>query len=866
MDGGSETDISGATSKSYTAVPADAGKTLKVRVSFVDDADNPEGPLTSAATAVVARATQPANTAVTGAPTILGRAQVGQVLTASTAGISDADGKTKAENGDLGFAYTYQWLRVDGGSETEIARATSKSYTTAAADEGKTLKVRVSFVDDAGNPEGPLTSGATAAVKAANNPATGAPAISGVAQVGEVLTASTADISDADGKTKAENGDTGYAYTYQWVRVDGGSESDIAGATKATYTLVAADEGKALRVRVSFVDDADNPEGPLSSAATAAVVRGAPALSVLDAEVEERANAVMVFAVRLDRAASTLVTVRYATADGSAVEEIDYTAANGILTFALGETQKTVSVPMHDDAHDEGDETLTLTLSDASGAQIADGLATGTIIANSDPMPSAWHVRFGRTIVHQILEAVDDRLGTSPSQGIEVRVAGRRFSGANLAQVAGEEDAPASLLDRLPDWLRREDDEAGTLRFDSQRVTTADLITGNSFLLTNDTREGGFISLWGQGALTHFSKREDEFALEGEVASAMVGAGWTQGARSAGLIISHSRGKGTHRTTEDSHGIEGSLTGVFPYGRYSVNERLTLWGVTGYGVGTQTFTAEGQAPVETDLRLVMAAAGLRGELLTPEENGGVEVALKSDAMIASTVAEALPGAPSDAGGYVTRFGLGLETRWHNSGDEDHGRPEPILEIGGRYDGGDAETGFGIDVGAGLSWTNRDLGLEAELRARGLLSLDDKRFVERGFAGSLSWVSDPLSNLGPSISLSQTVGASATGGAEALLARDTLDGLADDSGENLGRQFEARLGYGHPLPSSRFTGTAELGLRLSDTNREYGLGWHLLPVRREQDALELRLEATRRESTEDEREPEHRVRMDLINRW
>ena len=164
-------------------------------------------------------------------------------------------------------------------------------------------------------------------------------------------------------------------------------------------------------------------------------------------------------------------------------------------------------------------------------------------------MPSAWHVRFGRAIVNQILEAVDDRLGTSSSQGIDVRIAGKRFSGANLAQVAGEEEAPASLFDRLPDGLRREDDEAGTLRFDSQKVATADLITGNSFLLTNDTREGGFISLWGQGALTHFSEREDEFALEGEVASAMVGAGWTQGARSTGLIISHSRGKGTHSTT-----------------------------------------------------------------------------------------------------------------------------------------------------------------------------------------------------------------------------------------------------------------------------------------------------------------------------
>ena len=130
---------------------------------------------------------------------------------------------------------------------------------------------------------------------------------------------------------------------------------------------------------------------------------------------------------------------------------------------------------------------------------------------------------------------------------------------------------------------------------------------------------------------------------------------------------------------------------------------------------------------------------------------------------------------------------------------------PVFEVGGRYDGGDAETGFGVDVGAGLSWTNRDLGLEADLRARALISLDDKDFRERGVAGSLSWDPDPQSDLGPSLSLSQTVGVSATGGAEALLARDTLAGLADNDGESPGRQFEARLGYGRPVLGRSFHG-------------------------------------------------------------
>ena len=104
------------------------------------------------------------NDAATGKPTIMGTAQAGQELTAHTDGISDPDGKTKAENGDLGYAYTYQWVLVDGGAETDIAGETSSTYTLAAADVGKTIKVKVSFTDDAGSAEGPLTSDATATV------------------------------------------------------------------------------------------------------------------------------------------------------------------------------------------------------------------------------------------------------------------------------------------------------------------------------------------------------------------------------------------------------------------------------------------------------------------------------------------------------------------------------------------------------------------------------------------------------------------------------------------------------------------------------------------------------------------------------
>ena len=140
-----------------------------------------------------------ANSPATGQPTISGTAQVGQTLTADTSGISDADGLSNV-------SYSYQWL---SSRDVAIDGATSSTYSVQSSDTGKVIKVRVTFTDDAGNDES-LTSEATSAVTTANSPATGAPTISGTAQVGQTLTADTSGISDADGLSNV-------SYSYQWL-------------------------------------------------------------------------------------------------------------------------------------------------------------------------------------------------------------------------------------------------------------------------------------------------------------------------------------------------------------------------------------------------------------------------------------------------------------------------------------------------------------------------------------------------------------------------------------------------------------------------------------------------------------------------
>ena len=99
---------------------------------------------------------------------------------------------------------------------------------------------------------------------APNHPATGSPIIAGTVQVGETLSVDTSGISDADGIANSTP-------TYQWIANDGTDDTDIQDATGSTYILSAADEGKTVKVRVSFTDDAGNPESVTSDAMVVAV-------------------------------------------------------------------------------------------------------------------------------------------------------------------------------------------------------------------------------------------------------------------------------------------------------------------------------------------------------------------------------------------------------------------------------------------------------------------------------------------------------------------------------------------------------------------------------------------------------------------
>ena len=517
-----------------------------------------------------------------------------------------------------------------------------------------------------------------------------------------------------------------------------------------------------------------------------------------------------------------------------------------------------------DDAINDDGETLTLTLSNAQGAVIDDATATGTI-RNSDPLPRAWLARFGRTVGEQAMEAVQARIEGPRAAGVSGSIGGI----AGLAQIVGREaevgarrgfdnePAPRGNLETLAGWLSGGDDAA---KEPGVRTPTGrELLARTSFALTGGTSESGFASFWGRGAVTSFDGRDGETTIAGEVASAMVGADWSNDALLGGLMVSHSRGEGSYRTPAGNGEVESTLTALYPYARHALSERVSVWGMGGYGEGTLTLTEEGRAPLRPDLDLVMGALGV--QLVLFDGDGGARLAVKSDAFAARTSTGAVPGLSASQAD-VTRLRLALEgTRALALGDD--AVLTPRVEFGLRHDGGDAETGFGADIGAGLSLSAPSRGLSAELRARGLLTHEAEGMRERGLSGTLTFDPAPETERGLSLSLAHTVGAQSEGGADALFERTTLAGLGAEQGASASaRRLEARVGYGFGVFGDRFTAVPEFGLGLSEGARELRLGGRLTERVTSGLAFELGVEATRREPAHGDAGPEHGLGVGL----
>ena len=282
----------------------------------------------------------------------------------------------------------------------------------------------------------------------------------------------------------------------------------------------------------------------------------------------------------------------------------------------------------------------------------------------------------------------------------------------------------------------------------------------------------------------------------------------------AGVSLSHSRGLGEYAGKTGGQ-VASAVTGLYPWLGYEATDRITVWGVAGYGSGGLLLTPDRRPALESGL--AMAAAGTRGELVAGGASG-FELAFKADALWVGT---SIDGVDGPAGrlkateAAVTRLRTGLEgLRNYTLAGRLAFRPS--VEVGLRQDGGDAETGAGMNVGGGLVVSDASTRLAVDLRVRMLVVHQAEGFRERGMALSLSYNPTPSTPLGFVARVAPSWGGDATSGAQALWGRQTMEGMAHESFAN-GNRLDADLGYGLPV-GSRLVGTPRVGFATSSVRR------------------------------------------------
>ena len=442
--------------------------------------------------------------------------------------------------------------------------------------------------------------------------------------------------------------------------------------------------------------------------------------------------------------------------------------------------------------------------------------ASGTTITiNDEALQQAWLAHLGRTVAGQVVDAVSARL---EGGGAHVTVDGTQL---RLSSGPREGRRPLAV------WPGSAGHDAGTV-FGAPGMTEHGLTPGSSFHLTPNAGPEGSpaLSAWGRYASERFRSVDETIELDGEIATTILGADAQWDRLLAGVALSFSDGEGEF---EPGHAaspgkgagtLDSDLDSVHPYLRYEVGEGMSVWGLAGYGSGHLTHTDDGTRPIDTDVTMRMGALGARSELLTPSEQSGLALALKSDVFWMRMESEAVeePDGRGLARAEARASRLRLLLEGSQSYALDYGaRLTPSLEVGLRSDGGDAETGSGVEVRAGIRYSAPSVTVE--VNAHNLFGHQRREYEEWGANGSIR-VAPGTSGRGLSLTVAPSWGA-APSAVDRLWSVGDAGRLTPDSDSEPGSRLETEIGYGVSAPGGHGVLTPYTGLSLAnDGERTY----------------------------------------------
>ena len=390
-DGMNPTNI-GTDSDMYLLTGNEVGKRVKVKVNFYDTDFNSETVLSAA---YPASGTVTAAPGVNNAPTAVDSAvtttrNTAHTFVAAEFRYADIDGDLLASvkitalpganRGTLSLAGTAIASGDLPKTVTANQLATSKLKYTPPTDRIGTPSFTFKVNDGTADSTDAYTM--TINVVAGNSPATGEPTISGTAQVGQTLTASTSPIDDLDGLPSV--------FTYQWIRVDADGASNPAdiGADSSTYTLTESEKGKKVKVEVSFTDSRGASEARVSAAypSSGTVLQLMVSFEVDAYTVPE--GGTQAVTVTLSADPERTVVIPLTATDRGSTSPADYSVPLSV-TFNDGDTSQTITFTATQDADDDDGESVLLAFGTSLPAGVsASGTVESTVTITDDDDPA----------------------------------------------------------------------------------------------------------------------------------------------------------------------------------------------------------------------------------------------------------------------------------------------------------------------------------------------------------------------------------------------------------------------------------------------------------------------------------------------
>ena len=458
----------------------------------------------------------------------------------------------------------------------------------------------------------------------------------------------------------------------------------------------------------------------------------------------------------------------------------------GVATVSVAGSQVTVSAVI------EGESSIEVTAANTVGPDASQSFAVTVITEpNEAQIVEDALAAIGRSTLTSVSSAIGTRFA-SPPRATSVTLAGQSLLGKGAMAHLGARGLGLQNELRYAQATRNEMSWKQALRNTSFAVPVGESGgDGSGVRLPNWT-------LWGLGDYGTFEGTPDHGNHSGTLTTVYLGADKRVAERGQlGVAVSYSMGETDYDF--QGNGASGSgvlttvLTSVYPYVRAAPGKGMDIWAIGGLGSGTvENERGVTNTTEESDLTLALGVAGIRQSL---GAMGGLDMALRGDAGMSHLTTAEGDGVIADQAVAAQRVRLGVEGG-HTIQMSSCAKITPYGEVSGRFDGGDGQTGGGLEAAGGLRYECPRSRFRFEARGR-MLALNSA-YKESGGSVMASY-SPGADGLGLSMALAPHWGATG-GGTQALWRDEALRTIGRLGSSRDDWSMDALVGYGMRVQS------------------------------------------------------------------